>query len=61
MLIFNMGDGRGILWRNSLVVEGRFAFALKNYIDKGFMKKFQVSGELTELDELEEMSENQHL
>jgi NADH dehydrogenase FAD-containing subunit len=48
MLIFNMGDGRGILWRNSLVVEGRFAFALKNYIDKGFMKKFQVSGELTE-------------
>jgi len=60
MLIFNMGDGRGILWRNSLVVEGRFAFALKNYIDKGFMKKFQVSGELTEEDELEEMSENQH-
>jgi hypothetical protein len=56
-----MGDGRGILWRNSLVVEGRFAFALKNYIDRGFMKKFQVSGELTEEDELEEMSENQHL
>jgi NADH dehydrogenase FAD-containing subunit len=48
MLIFNMGDGRGILWRNSLVLEGRFAFALKNYIDRGFMKKFQVSGELTE-------------
>jgi len=48
MLIFNMGDGRGILWRNNLVVEGRFAFALKNYIDRGFMKKFQVSGELTE-------------
>jgi len=42
--------------RNSLVVEGRFAFALKNYIDKGFMKKYQVSGELTEEDELEEMS-----
>jgi NADH dehydrogenase FAD-containing subunit len=50
MLIFNMGDGRGILWRNSLVVEGRFAFAIKNYIDKRFMKKFQVSGELTEED-----------
>jgi NADH dehydrogenase FAD-containing subunit len=50
MLIFNMGDGRGILWRNNLVLEGRFAFALKNYIDRRFMKKFQVSGELTEED-----------
>lgn len=58
MLIFNMGDGRGILWRKNLVVEGRFAFVLKNYIDKRFMKKYQVSGELLEGDELEEMSEN---
>lgn len=56
MLIFNMGDGRGILWRNSLVVEGRFAFALKNYIDRGFMKKFQVSGELTEEDKEGDMN-----
>jgi NADH dehydrogenase FAD-containing subunit len=56
MLIFNMGDGRGILWRNGIVLEGRFAFALKNYIDKGFMKKYQVSGELKEGDEREEMS-----
>ena len=60
MLIFNMGDGRGILWRNGLVVEGRLAFALKNRIDKGFMKKYQVSGELLEEDEVEEMSENEH-
>ena len=60
MLIFNMGDGRGILWRNSFVVEGRLAFALKNRIDKGFMKKYQVSGELLEEDEAEEMSENEH-
>jgi NADH dehydrogenase FAD-containing subunit len=56
MLIFNMGDGRGILWRKSLVVEGRFAFALKNYIDKGFMKKYQISGELTEEDKEWDMS-----
>ena len=54
MLIFNMGDGRGILWRNGLAVEGRFAFSLKNHIDKGFMKKYQVSGELTEEDDVEE-------
>jgi NADH dehydrogenase FAD-containing subunit len=60
MLIFNMGDGRGILWRNGLAVEGRLAFALKNYIDKGFIKKFQVSGELTEDDDVEEMSEDEH-
>jgi hypothetical protein len=38
MLIFNMGDGRGILWRNGLAVEGRFAFALKNRIDKAYGK-----------------------
>jgi NADH dehydrogenase FAD-containing subunit len=61
MLIFNMGDGRGILWRNSLVVEGRFAFALKNYIDRGFMKQFQVSGELTEGDEEVEMSRRDYV
>jgi NADH dehydrogenase FAD-containing subunit len=60
MLIFNMGDGRGILWKNSFTVEGRLAFVLKNYIDKSFMKKYQVSGELLEEDEVEEMSENEH-
>jgi hypothetical protein len=57
MLIFNMGDGRGILWRNGLAIEGRVAFALKNYIDKRFMKRYQVSGELTEVDEVEEIEQ----
>jgi NADH dehydrogenase FAD-containing subunit len=60
MLIFNLGDGRGILWRNGFVIEGRFAFALKNNIDKGFMKKYQVSGELTEEDDVEETSKDEH-
>ena len=60
MLIFNMGDGKGIFWRNGLALDGRFAFALKNHIDKGFMKKYQVSGELTEEDEVEETSTNEH-
>ncbi len=46
MLIMNMGDGKGILWKKSLVLNGRLAFLLKNYIDRRFMKRFQVSGEL---------------
>jgi len=46
MLIMNMGDGKGILWKKSLVLSGRLVFLLKNFIDKRFMKRFQVSGEL---------------
>jgi NADH dehydrogenase FAD-containing subunit len=48
MLIFNMGNGRGILWKKNFVWEGRLAFLLKNYIDQKFMRKFQVSGERDE-------------
>lgn len=48
MLILNMGNNKGILWKNSWIISGRFAFMLKNYIDKRFMRKFQVSGELSE-------------
>jgi NADH dehydrogenase FAD-containing subunit len=48
MLIFNMGNGRGILWKKNFVYEGRMAFLLKDYIDRKFMRKFQVAGELNE-------------
>ena len=48
MLILNMGDSRGILWKWSLTLNGRFSFLLKDFIDRRFMKKFQVSGELEE-------------
>lgn len=48
MLILNMGDSRGILWKRSLTLNGRLSFLLKDYIDRRFMKKFQVSGELNE-------------
>ena len=48
LAILNMGYGRGILWRKGFVWEGRLAFLLKDYIDRTFMKKFQVSGELAE-------------
>ncbi len=51
MLIFNMGDGRGILWKKKFIWNGRLAFFLKDYIDRKFMRKFQVSGEREESDE----------
>jgi NADH dehydrogenase FAD-containing subunit len=46
MLILNMGDGRGILAKGSLALQGRWAFRYKDWIDRRFMKRFQVSGEL---------------
>ncbi len=48
MLVFNLGDGRGILRRRSLVLDGRAAFRLKDAIDRRFMRRFQLSGELSE-------------
>lgn len=48
LLIFNLGDGKGIYWKNNLVFYGKIAFYLKDYIDRKFMKVFQVSGELLE-------------
>ena len=41
LLIFNMGDGTGVLRKKRLVMGGRLAFIIKNYIDRRFMKKFQ--------------------
>jgi NADH dehydrogenase FAD-containing subunit len=48
LLIFNLGDGTGIFYRNNMVWKGRLAFRLKSFIDRQFMRKFQVSGELSE-------------
>lgn len=48
MLIFNLGDGRGIFWKKNFIFNGRLAFFLKDYIDRRFMRKFQISGELQE-------------
>ncbi len=48
MLIMNMGDGTGIVWKKDRVWDGRFAFLLKDFIDRRFMRKFQVSGERNE-------------
>jgi NADH dehydrogenase FAD-containing subunit len=49
LLIFNMGDGRGIFRKQNMVFDGRLAFWLKDYIDRRFMRKFQISGELDEV------------
>ena len=48
MLIMNMGDGTGILWKKSLVINSRISFLLKDFVDRSFMNKFQVSGERDE-------------
>ena len=39
--ILNLGDGRGILAWRSLILSGRFAFWLKDFIDRAFMRRFQ--------------------
>jgi len=41
LLIFNLGDGKGVFCRGSWVWAGKHAFRLKNYIDTRFMRKFQ--------------------
>jgi NADH dehydrogenase FAD-containing subunit len=49
LLIFNMGNGKGIFWKKHWVWDGRPAFLLKETIDRSFMKRFQVSGERDEV------------
>jgi NADH dehydrogenase FAD-containing subunit len=48
LLVLNCGDGSGILARGGLVLAGRAAFALKDFLDRGFMRRYQVSGETRE-------------
>lgn len=42
MLICNMGDGTGLLWRDRFVRMNRPALWLKNFIDKRFVAKHQA-------------------
>jgi len=48
LLIFNLGDGNGIFVRRPFVIKAKWAFTLKDYIDRRFMSMFQVSGEAQE-------------
>jgi NADH dehydrogenase FAD-containing subunit len=42
LLIFNMGDGTGILNKAWITFGGRPAFVIKDYIDRKFMRRFQA-------------------
>jgi len=41
LLIFNLGNGQGLLRKQWLLFTGRLAFRIKDWIDKKFMTKFQ--------------------
>jgi len=42
LLALNMGDGTAVVRWHSLIWSGSLGFALKNYIDRKFMKAFQA-------------------
>ena len=42
LLIFNMGDGTGVLKKRWFELNGRLGFVIKDYIDRKFMKRFQA-------------------
>ena len=42
LLALNMGDGTAVVRWHSLIWSGKPGFALKNYLDRKFMKTFQV-------------------
>jgi NADH dehydrogenase FAD-containing subunit len=43
LLIFNLGDGTGVLHKKGFTLNGRLAFVLKDRIDRRFMRKYQES------------------
>jgi NADH dehydrogenase FAD-containing subunit len=48
LLIINLGDGTGVLKKGQWIFNGRLAWWIKNFIDRRFMRKFQLSDELAE-------------
>jgi NADH dehydrogenase FAD-containing subunit len=42
LLIFNLGGGIGVLRKRWLLMDGKLAFIVKDYIDRKFMKEFQA-------------------
>jgi len=43
LLILNLGDGRGLATRGSLYWRGRFAFWLKDWLDRRFLDRYRVT------------------
>jgi len=48
LVILNMGDGTAVFRKGEWIFKGRPAFWIKDFIDRRFMRKFQLSGELHE-------------
>lgn len=48
LLILNLGDSTAVFKKGEWVWKGALAFRLKDFIDRRFMRKFQLSGELDE-------------
>jgi hypothetical protein len=42
LLIFNLGNSTGVLKKKWMIMDGRAAFKIKDYIDRKFMKEFQA-------------------
>jgi NADH dehydrogenase FAD-containing subunit len=42
LLIFNLGGNSGVLRKRWLLMEGKLAFKVKDYIDRKFMREFQA-------------------
>ena len=42
LLIFNMGGGVGVLRKRWLLLNGKLAFIIKDFIDRKFMREFQA-------------------
>ncbi len=42
LLIYNLGSNEGIFCKWSFIFSGRLAFGIKDYIDRKFIKKFQL-------------------
>ena len=42
LLVFNMGGRKGILFKRGILLTGKAAFAIKDIIDRRFMRKFQA-------------------
>lgn len=48
LLILNMGDGTAVFRKGEWIFNGKPAWWIKDFIDRRFMRKFQLSGELGE-------------
>jgi NADH dehydrogenase FAD-containing subunit len=42
LLIFNMGSGTGVFYKQGVMLQGRVAFWIKDLIDRRFMRRFQA-------------------